>query len=220
MKILTSKIAILALSFLPMFGFQSASAIEGVAIGIGYQESAYYGVGEESSTSSGDNTAKKITKEAGAFTASAPVVFIEVAANDKVSLGLEHVTEDIDTPTNVNMQETTQNTVSATFTDHYTLYANISMPFNTYLKAGYIMADVVTTESLGTGGAYPNVDTTGLTVGLGYHHDLDNGVFFRAEVAVAEYDDVTATNSNEADKVVTVADMMSATAQIKIGKSF
>ncbi len=220
MKKLTSKIAILALSFLPMFGFQSASAIEGVAIGIGYQESAYYGVGEESSTSSGDNTAKKITKEAGAFQEGAPVVFIEVAANDQVSLGFEYVTEDIDTPQNLNNQDGTSNTVQATFTDHYMLYANVSMPFNTYFKAGYIMADIVTKESLGTGGEYPNVDTTGLTVGLGYHHDLDNGVFFRAEVAVAEYDDVTASNSNETDKTVTVSDMMSATAQIKVGKSF
>ena len=82
------------------------------------------------------------------------------------------------------------------------------------------MVDVATQESLGTGGAYPDVDTTGYTVGLGYQHTADNGVFARLEVSVSEYDNVSAVNSNESDKEITVSDMYGAVASFKVGKSF
>ena len=119
--------------------------------------------------------------------------------------------EDIQTPQNTNKQRTTAeagalitNTVKASFEDHTTIYANVNITDNAYVKVGYVMADVATQESLGTGGAYPNVDTTGYTVGLGYQHTVDNGFFARIELAASDYDDVSVLNSNETDKKIEV----------------
>ena len=226
MKNLKTKIAILAISFVSFLGIQTASALEGITLGISANYSAFMGKGKETSTSGGGTT-KKITEEDGAFDTTVGSIFVEYAVGDAVSLGIERVIEDMQTPTNTNVQHTSAinqtnltNTVKADFKDHTTLYANISMPFNTYLKLGYAMVDVATGEALDTGGAYPDVDTTGYTVGLGYQHTADNGMFVRAELSASEYDNVSASNTNEADKEITVSDMYGASASIKIGKTF
>ena len=219
MKNLKTKIAILTISFISFLGIQSASAVEGLSIGVGMNYSGFYGIGKETATSSGNNV-KTITEEAGAFDTTVGSVFVEYAVNDQVSLGIERVFEDMETPRNTNVQDTLTNTVQASFQDHTAIYANINMPFSTYFKVGFLMVDVATNENLATGGAYPNVDTTGYTVGLGYNHTVDNGVFVRAEISASEYDSINTSNTNETDKEVSVTDMMGATASIKIGKSF
>ena len=227
MKILKTKIAVLAISFVSFLGIQSVNAApEGFSLGIAYNKAAFMGSGKETSTS-GAGTVKKITEEDGAFEDDVASAFLEYAVSDVVSFGVEYYLSDMTTPTNTNKQRASvesgaelTNTVKATFKDHTTLYANINMPFNTYLKLGYHMVDVATQENLGTGGAYPDVDTTGMTVGLGYQHSADNGMFARIELSVSEYDNVTAQNSNEADKEVSVSDMYGAAASIKVGKSF
>ena len=225
MKNFKTKIAILAISFVSFLGIQTASAMEGLTLGVGLNYSAFMGKGKETATSSGNNT-KTITEEDGAFDTTVGSIFAEYAVTDVLSLGVERVMEDMTTPENTNVQHSfgtankLTNTVKADFKDHTTVYANINMPFNTYLKLGYAMVDVATQESLGTGGAYPDVDTTGYTIGLGYQHNADNGMFIRAELSASEYDDVSATNTNEADKEITVSDMYGASASIKVGKSF
>ena len=135
--------------------------------------------------------------------------------------------EDLQTPENTNKQRASvesgalqTNTARATFEDHTTIYANVNFTENAYLKVGYLMADVVTNESLATGGAYPDVDTTGFTVGLGHQHTVDNGFFARIELSASDYDDVTAKNSNETDKEVSVSNMYGAAASLKVGKKF
>ena len=109
-----------------------------------------------------------------------------------------------------------------------TLYAIIPTDFyGLYFKAGYVMADVKTEESLATGGQYPDVDTDGITAGFGFQYDQDS-FFVRVEAMASEYDEVEATNSslqnvdsNEtAAKKITVNDMMSANATVSVGYSF
>ncbi len=215
-----TKIAVLAIGFLSFAGVQSASAVEGLSIGAAMNYSGFMARGKEAATSSGNNV-KTITEEDGAFDADYASVFVEYAVSDQVSIGLERHMEDITTPTNTNTRPNgTANSVKATFKDHTTLYANFNMPFNTYFKLGLSMVDVATQESLGTGGQYPDVDTTGITVGLGYQFSADNGVFIRTELSASEYDDVSATSSNDSEKEVSVSDMYGASASIKIGKSF
>ena len=221
MKNIKTKIAILAISFVSFLGIQTASALEGLSLGFGMNYSGFMGKGKEVMTGSGAATTQEdITEEDGAFDATVPSVFAEYAVSDVVSFGVEYVAEDMETPQNTNVQDTLTNTVRADFKDHTTVYANINMPFNTYLKLGYAMVDVATADSLETGGAYPDVDTTGITVGLGYQHSADNGMFIRAELSASEYDNVNAKNTNDTSKEITVTDMYGATASIKVGKSF
>ena len=133
---------------------------------------------------------------------------------------MQRMMEDMTTPENSNLQGTTSNTVKATFADHTTIYANVNMPFNTYLKVGYVMVDVLTQENLGTGSKYNDVDTKGIQVGLGYQFTADNGVFVRAEVSATEYDDVSATSTVDSNKAVEVTNMLGAIGALKIGKAF
>ena len=215
-----TKIAVLAISFLSFAGIQTASAVEGLSIGAAMNYSGFMARGKETATSSGNNI-KTITEEDGAFDADYASVFVEYAVSDVVSVGLERHIDDITTPTNTNVRpDGTSNSVKATFKDHTTLYANINMPFNTYFKLGVSMVDIATQESLGTGGSYKDVDTTGITVGLGYQFNAANGMFIRTELSAAEYDDVSANGVVDTDKEVTVSDMYGASASLKIGKSF
>ncbi len=225
MKQIKNRIAILVAITFSFFGFQSsANAIEGLSVGLSYHTGAAMGTGKEVKSDDADNT----TEEDGAFTFDVPSVFVEFSPNDTFAFGVEYLPDSIDTPENLNKQDASgvndegslSNKVSASFEEHTTFYANINMPYNTYLKLGYVMTDVSTDENLATGGAYDDTDTTGYTVGLGYNHDADNGVFVRVELAVTEYDDVSATNKNDSEKTVSVSEMYGATASIKIGKSF
>ena len=225
MKNLTKKIAILAISFVSFVGIQSASAYEGVSVGLGLNTAGFMGSGKEVMTGSGAATTQEdITEEDGAFSADVASAFIEYSMNDQVSFGVEMFVEDVQTPENLNVQQASgsdvNNKVKASFKDHTTFYANVNMPFNTYIKLGYIMVDVATQESLGTGSTYNDVDTTGYTVGLGYQYKADNGVFARLEVSVAEYDNITAASTADSSKEITVSDMYGAVGSFKIGKSF
>ena len=49
---------------------------------------------------------------------------------------------------------------------------------------------------------------------------MDNGMFVRAQVVGADYDDVSVTNSNNTSVQVKAEDMIGAQASISIGKSF
>ena len=220
MKYLRSKIAVLAISFVSFLGIQTANALEGLSVGLSYNQAVFMGTGTETSTS-GAGTKRNIdAEETGVFEDSIGSAFIEFKAGI-VAVGVEYFLEDVTTPENTNLQAASvTNTVKATFEDHTTIYANINFTDNAYFKVGYLMTDVATEESLQTGGAYPNVDTDGYTVGLGYQHTADNGFFARVEVSASEYDDVSASNSNEADKQVSVTSMYGASAALKIGKSF
>ena len=58
-----------------------------------------------------------------------------------------------------------------------------------YTKIMYHNVNVVTNESLGTGGTYPDREIEGLGLGIGYQHDMDvmGGMFIRAEVTASGY---------------------------------
>ena len=112
------------------------------------------------------------------------------------------------------------NSVKATFKDHTTIYANVGMPFNTYLKLGYHMVDVATQESLGTGGAYGNDTLDGYTIALGYNMDLADGMFVRAEAAYMDIDGTTLTNTNDSTKSVSADGITGYGAAVSVGKSF
>ena len=228
MKNLRKKIAILALSFVSFLGVQSASAMEGFSVGVAFNQTAFMGTGKETMTGSGGDTTKaKVTEEEGAFEDTVESFFAGYAANDVLSIGVERFFDSVKTPENKNIQQTKttgagniSNTVKASFEDHTTVYANINLPYNAYVKVGYVMVDVLTQESLATGSKYGDVNTKGYTVGLGYQFDADNGIFVRAEVSATAYDDVNATSTADSSKKVEVTDMYGAIGALKIGKSF
>ena len=225
--------SILSLIFsvlLATMGFTTSSnaiGLEGLGIGFSVGTAGYYAIGEEKTDNKkpGENYAKK----SGAFQSDIGSVFIEYTTGP-VTIGLDYALEDIETPTSTNVQWTggalgadktlLTNTVKATFENHLTLYALVPVFHALYLKAGVIYVDVNTQENLGTGGEYGNTDTTGLTVGFGFSHEIENGVSVRAEALYAEYDDIKMTNSKNTTTSVSVSEMMGASGRLSIVKTF
>tara|TARA_B100000965_G_scaffold271761_1_gene229876 strand:+ start:559 stop:1254 length:696 start_codon:yes stop_codon:yes gene_type:complete len=218
-------------SLFSMTAISMASMLEGLSIGLSVSEAGFYGVGTEN-VDDGGNTGTKKTTEAGAFGESVGSIFIEYNAGP-VSVGIDYIPGEIDTPENVNRQGsgTADNTdvinkVQASFENHTTFYFLVPVPIlgGTYVKAGAIYADINTNENMPSS-SYPNTDTNGWTLGLGYSVEAGSGVSVRLEATAATYDDVSlseqSANSGEATKkMVEIEDMMSARGTISIVKTF
>ena len=220
-------------SMLLMVSNSSAGPLDGIngfSVGVSGSHAVYAATGIEAED--GENI-----KEYGAFTHSHGSVFVELNINDNVSVGLDYTPSDITTPQAINVQHhggqrpesvnatTVTNKAQITFEDHTLLYLKADTPMelkggNFYFLLGLSQVDIISEEVLGSGGAYGNTDTTGVHFGLGYEKDMDNGMFVRAQVVGADYDDVSVTNSNNTSVQVKAEDMIGAQASISIGKSF
>ena len=192
-------------------------------VGISGSYAAYSATGtEENYSNAGVLDQTSITR--GAFTATYASVFIEMDFNDVISLGIDYVPTEIDTPQNVSNEGRDENKVKASFSDLTTIYAKINVPLGgAYLKVGMSQVDVESIETMSSGNTYGNDSTTGMTVGLGYNHEVSNGISIRAEVTASEFDDVTANNgvaSTGNRNVIKVSDMIGGRGSISIVKAF
>ena len=220
-------------SLLLMVSNSSAGPLDGIngfSVGVSGSHAVFAATGIE--VEDGENI-----KEYGAFTHTHGSVFVELNINDNVSVGLDYTPSDITTPQAINVQHhgsqrkddvnatSVTNKAQITFEDHTLLYLKADTPMelkggNFYFLLGLSQVDILTEEVLGSGGTYGNTDTTGVHFGLGYEKDMDNGMFVRAQVVGADYDDVSVTNSNNTSVQVKAEDMIGAQASISIGKSF
>ena len=212
--------------------FSASSAIAVTpSIGVSYNQAGYAGEGIEKNFDE-SGSLRTTTEEYGAFSESYGSVFVELGLNELVSIGVDYVPSGISSPTNTSREGTTKgkldpgkSEVSADFEDLLTIYARINVPFlgGTYLKAGFSQVDVVINESMVSGNEYADVNTEGYMAGIGYNHELTNGVSLRAEATVNQFDDVqsnngvaTSGNRNE----VFVESMWGARGTISVVKSF
>ena len=232
------KISILILM---VFGyFSNAAALEGVNLGVsltagvfsvdGAKEEfkgAHAGVGSPGDVSKPNSTHGDEAEGLFGITS----VFAEYSVNDQVTLGIDYVPHSLDSETAENVQpdittsttSTTQtNTVQVDGEDMTTIYAILTPPDAgvAYLKVGYMQVDIITNENLGTGGAYGDTDLSGMMLGLGYNHELQDGAFVRLEANYMELDGATLTNDNDSTKSVTVDGIEGYGARVSIGKSF
>ena len=215
--------SILSLIFsvlLASMGFTTSSnaiGLEGLGIGFSVGTAGYYAVGEE--VTDNVETGTDNTKQSGAFQNDVGSVFVEYTAGP-VTFGVDYHLEDITTPENTNIQGATTNTVKATFENHTTAYIALPVWGGLYVKAGGIFVDIITKEKLGTGGDYGDTDTTGITAGFGYQHEVQDGFSLRFEALAARYEDVDATNSKNTTTSVKIRDMMGASGRVSLLKTF
>ena len=126
------------------------------------------------------------------------------------------------TQTNVtDVVETTESktqTIKGELENHMTLYVEKDLVSLFYAKAGLTHVDIKSLESIGTGSVYDDDKVFGYVLGLGLRHQFDNGVFFKAEASMNEYDQikVVATNSGN----FAVGDIDSTSGSFSIGKNF
>ena len=68
--------------------------------------------------------------------------------------------------------------------------------------------------------AHGNDTTDGFTVGLGYNHELTNGVSVRLEVTGTDYSDVSVNNGQTNKVEIDVKEMIGARGTLSIVKTF
>ena len=153
-------------------------------------------------------------------------LFVEYFMDNGFALGVDYVPMSMESETSENVQTSSDssgagtNTVQVDFEDLTTIYATLAMTDNLYLKVGYVEVDVITNESLATGGSYGNTSLDGHVVGIGYHRDLDTGAFVRLEANFMDLDGATLTNTADSTKSVTADGADGYGAKLSIGKSF
>jgi len=194
----------------------STGAMSEIKAGLSLATAGYYGEGTEVN---GGNDAT--TQGDGAFLHDHMELFVEYDLGP-VAFGLSYTPNEIDTPENTNKQTARNNKVYATFTDKTTAYIMAQHEgTGLYAKLGATYVDIESKES--TGSNYPDTDTVGVTVGLGWQLNTADDVFWRIELQGTAYDDVTVNNGKPkatGGNSVTFSDMMGAQATLSIGRSF
>tara|TARA_B100000029_G_scaffold228943_1_gene226529 strand:- start:236 stop:931 length:696 start_codon:yes stop_codon:yes gene_type:complete len=204
-----------------------------VSLGAASASGGYHAVGQESIRNTGGVNYNSVshTEEAGVFTDSHQSIFAEVNIGDNMAVGVEFAMGDIQTPTNTNAQldktsaagsgSVKTNTAKASFSDKTTVYIQARMLGGLYTRVMYHNVNLISEETLNTGGAYGDATIEGLGFGLGYQHDFDDlGVFVRLEANASAYESVKAHNTNDVHKTISVSDLYGAEGSIRIGKTF
>ena len=216
--------------------FSASSAISASltpSVGVSFNNAGFAAKGEELNYDE-SGSLRATTTEHGAFADTYASVMLELGIGEYLSLGVDYVPVGITTPTNTAKEGNASRgafpdpgnaNVHVEFQDMTTAYARLNLPMlgGTYLKFGITTADVIVNEKTVSGNKYKDTDTDGMTAGVGYGHDLANGVAIRAEVMVSEFDDVKADNGVAAggnmNKVI-ITDMWGARGTISLVKSF
>tara|TARA_Y100000817_G_C16671174_1_gene461603 strand:- start:33 stop:707 length:675 start_codon:yes stop_codon:yes gene_type:complete len=202
----------------------NANIFEGLGVGFSVGTAGFYAEGEEKTDN--QKVGEDMAKDGGAFQHDLGSIFIEYTAGP-ITAGVDWNIEEINTPEATNVQFTSDasqvnltNKVKATFENHVTAYIMLPIWGGLYTKVGGMYVDIVTNESLGTGGNYGNTDTTGWTAGLGFQHEVQDGFSIRGEVMGSRYEDVSVTNSANTSTSVHITEMMGASAKFSVVKTF
>ena len=209
-----------------MLMFGSAYAQPSFTIGLGMNQGVFAAEGKETNNDEGGSV-QSTTTEYGAFKDSYPSLYLEVG-NDQASIGIA-LQNDLDTPQNINERgagpsndSNPTSKVSGSFEDVITVYGLVNMPYNLYAKAGIVMGDIISNETQKSGNSYGNADLDGYVIGFGYQHEADQANI-RFEILGHSYDDVSFNNNVAASgnrNVIDISDMIGASAQISINKTF
>ncbi len=157
-------------------------------------------------TEGGEKTSKDIS-----HVTIIPSLFVEYGVMDRVTIGLDYIPLDADVSDKTYKRTDVENSVTGTATetsttrnqtaqaelaDHITLYAEVMVNDESFIKLGGIQVDLNTTENLATGSKYGNETLNGYMVGLGFKKDVDGfGKFVKVELTHTDYDDVSLTSS-------------------------
>ena len=192
---------------------------EGFRIGIGASSTEISGTGLERIRDTGRaNTTASVSEDT-----TVGHVLIEKSFSNGFTLGVEVIPGEADisatkTRSDDDLETTGDNKASATADNHVTIYG--AMPIGSsplYVKAGVISMDITTNEVLATGSTYGNTSVNGVIIGAGAHLERDNGLFFRAEVNMAEYEKITLTSSGSN---IVEANLDTTQTKFTIGKTF
>ena len=204
--------------------FGSAQAID-LSVGVGANQAVFAATGKEFSCNESGSGCSSLD-EYGAFEESYPSVFVE-AGNEVLSVGISYH-GGFNTPTNVvdrgPNDSKDRTSVSASFDQYFQGYVKVNIPLGgLYMKAGMSQVEIKTNETTVSGNSYPDTDTTGHMVGIGYEIENEKGVNVRLEIQGHAFDDVTVNNGKATSanfNEITISDMIGATGSFQLVKTF
>ena len=158
-------------------------------------------------------------------------IFIEKTLGDVLLVGIDYVPEALETDTTETAKSdkrtaasdaisASTNKIQIDFENLTTMYVGARLGEHFYAKAGVMTVDVITNESLGTGGSYGDADLDGGMFGVGFNHTTDGGAFIRVEGNYLSFDGVTKTNSDDSEKQIKLKNLDGVSAKVSIGRSF
>ena len=206
----------------------SVTSYAGVNIGLSGNAGVFVANGQESHAGATASAAAGAYKKTGDAYGEAAYgsVFVEAVLGDRFIVGLDYVMDTLESETTESrrIDKTTsatasnvENKVQVDFEDLTTIYAGVMVTDNAYIKAGMVSVEVITNESLGTGGTYGNATLDGTALGVGYNKTMDNGVFYRLEGNYMNFD---GTSLKSGDMTVTLKNLDGVTGKLSIGKAF
>ena len=184
----------------------SASAELGVNVGV----SGNAGLFAASAHEKHSNTAGKTNGGSEHGSAGWASIFVEKTIGDTMLIGIDYVPQALETDTTETAKSdkrtaasdaisASTNKIQVDFENMTTMYVGARLGENFYAKAGVVTVDVITNESLGTGGNYGNADLDGNMFVVGYNHT---------------------TNTEDAEKQIKLKNLDGISGKISIGKSF
>ena len=151
-------------------------------------------------------------------------IFLEKTLGDRLQIGIDYVPYALESETTednkIDGGSAATNKVQIDFEDLLTFYASLNLTDNLYVRYGITQVDVITNESLATGSTYGNTSLDGTVYGIGYHQERSNGMFYRIEGNIMEFDKVSLTSGTNADNKIDMSEINGASGKITIGKSF
>ena len=225
-----------AFGALLMLSVTSANSVEFKA-GVSANGMAAYANAKETLKGDGAGTGGqtgRTTNEEAILATSFASAFAEVSSSDMmgIGIGISYAPEvaDLERETRTIQPSGTGDSgdqiIDGKIQDLLSLY--LTMPISdsgAYVKAGYIQATLITSESLATGSKYEDIDLTGMQVGAGYERSLGDMAFWRAEGSYQVWDDISAngSESNASDdttKNKIEAELGSVTGTLSVGMKF
>jgi len=215
------KITILALSMV----FFTSAAIAGGAIGITISGTSIDASGFEKVKTSGNKTTHSASDDAVI-----PSIFVEQTNEDiGLTIGLDLIPYAAEVGSGSNTgdddaETSGTNSVNVNFKNHITLYAEKTLPFvdGLYIKAGVSRVTLQTDDTISTGAEYGDSVIGGVTFGLGVKRDLNilgADSFFKAEIAMADYEAQTFASTNTGN-TVELEELDTEMIRLSIGKKF
>tara|TARA_B100001564_G_C20461803_1_gene588386 strand:+ start:173 stop:841 length:669 start_codon:yes stop_codon:yes gene_type:complete len=157
-------------------------------------------------TEGGETNSKSVS-----HSAIIPSLFVEYGVMDRITIGLDYIPMSADVSNQTFKREDVESSVTGTATttttsrtqtaqaeleNHMTVYADVMINDDAFVKVGGVQVDLNTLESLGTGSEYGNATINGYVVGLGVKKDAAGlGKFMKMELVYTDYEDVSITSS-------------------------
>jgi len=201
--------------------FSTAFAEKGIKIGVSGQMGVFSADAKET-----ENSQISAKGEATGIIAYGSVFAEKTLGGElnRLSVGVDYVPYALESETTednkIDGGAAVTNKVQVDFEDLLTFYASLNITENLYIKAGFAQVEVITNENLGTGSTYGNTSLDGTVYGVGYNYDTDNGMFFRVEGNIMEFDGASLTSTTNSDNKIDMSEINGASGKISIGKSF